>query len=105
MLIVTTDTIVGKKIVEVLGYVNGQVVMSKNIGKDITSGLRSLAGGELVNYTKMQEESRQIAVDRMVKQAEEMGANAIVGLRFGGASIMQGASEMLAYGTAVRIED
>lgn len=105
MLIVTTDTIVGKNIVEVLGYVNGQVVMSKNIGKDITSGLRSLAGGELVNYTKMQEESRQIAVDRMVKQAEEMGANAIVGLRFGGASIMQGASEMLAYGTAVRIED
>lgn len=61
--------------------------------------------GELVNYSKMQEESRQIAVDRMVKQAEEMGANAIVGLRFGGASIMQGASEMLAYGTAVRIED
>ena len=105
MLIVTTDTIVGKNIVEVLGYVNGQTVMSKNIGKDITSGLRSLAGGELVNYTKMQEESRQIAVDRMVKQAEEMGANAIVGLRFGGASIMQGASEMLAYGTAVRIED
>lgn len=105
MLIVTTDTIVGKNIVEVLGYVNGQTVMSKNIGKDITSGLRSLAGGELVNYTKMQEESRQIAIDRMVKQAEEMGANAIVGLRFGGASIMQGASEMLAYGTAVRIED
>lgn len=105
MLIVTTDTIVGKNIVEVLGYVNGHTVMSKNIGKDITSGLRSLAGGELVNYTKMQEESRQIAIDRMVKQAEEMGANAIVGLRFGGASIMQGASEMLAYGTAVRIED
>ena len=105
MLIVTTDTMVGKNIVEVLGYVNGQTVMSKNIGKDITSGLRSLAGGELVNYTKMQEESRQIAIDRMVKQAEEMGANAIVGLRFGGASIMQGASEMLAYGTAVRIED
>ena len=105
MLIVTTDSIVGKNIVEVLGYVHGEVVMSKNIGKDITTGLRSLAGGELVNYTKMQEEAREIAINRMIKQAEEMGANAIVGLRLGGASIMQGASEMLAYGTAVIIED
>ena len=105
MLIVTTDTIPGKNIVEVIGYVASGTVRSKNLGKDIGAGLKSLAGGELHSYTDMQNESRQIAVGRLVEQAEALNANAIVGLRLMSSSIMNSASEMVAYGTAVRIEE
>ena len=105
MIIVTTDLIPGKNIIEVLGYVAQGTVRSKNVGKDIGAGLKSLAGGELHSYTEMQEESRKIAVGRLVEKAEDMGANAIVGLRLTSSSIMSGASEIVAYGTAVIIEE
>lgn len=105
MLIVTTDTIPGKNIIEVIGYVASGTVRSKNLGKDIGAGLKSLAGGELHSYTEMQNESRQIAVGRLVEKAKALNANAIVGLRLMSSSIMNSASEMVAYGTAVRIEE
>ena len=105
MLIVTTDTIPGKNIIEVIGYVASGTVRSKNLGKDIGAGLKSLAGGELHSYTEMQNESRQIAVGRLVEKAKSLNANAIVGLRLMSSSIMNSASEMVAYGTAVRIEE
>ena len=105
MLIVTTDNIPGKKIVKVLGCVADSTVRSKHLGKDICSVFKSLAGGELKEMTDMQNESRQIAIERIIAKAEELGANAIVGLRLTSSSIMSGASEMVAYGTAVYIED
>ena len=105
MIVVTTDLIPGKNIIEVLGYVAQGTVRSKNVGKDIGAGLKSLAGGEIHSYTEMQEESRKIAVGRLVEKAKDMGANAIVGLRLTSSSIMSGASEIVAYGTAVIIEE
>ena len=105
MIIVTTDSIPGKKIIDVIGYVAEGTVRSKNLGKDIGVAFKSLAGGELHAYTEMQEESRKIAVGRLTEKAEEMGANAIIGLRFTSSSIMSTASEIVAYGTAVIIED
>ena len=104
MLIVTTDSIADRKIVKVLGLVKGSTVRSKNIGKDIGAGLKGIVGGELTAYTEMLTESRQIAIGRMVEEAESMGANAIVALRLQSAAVMQGAAEMVAYGTAVVIE-
>ena len=104
MLIVTTDNIADKKIVKVLGLVKGSTVRSKNIGKDIGAGLKGIVGGELNAYTEMLTESRQIAIGRMVEEAEAMGANAIVALRLQSAAVMQGAAEMVAYGTAVVVE-
>lgn len=104
MLIVTTDTIADKKIVQVLGLVKGSTVRSKNIGKDIGAGLKGLVGGELGSYTEMLTEARQIAIGRMVEEAEDMGANAIVALRLQSSAVMQGAAEMVAYGTAVVVE-
>ena len=105
MIIVTTDSIPGKKIVEVLGYIAEGTVRSKNVGKDIGEAFKSLAGGELHNYTEMQEESRKVAVGRLIEKAESMGANAIIGLRLTSSSIMSTASEIVAYGTAVKIEE
>lgn len=104
MLVVTTDTIADKKIVKVLGLVKGSTVRSKNVGKDIGASLKGLVGGELNSYTEMLIESRQIAIGRMVEDAEKLGANAIVGMRLQSAAVMQGAAEMVAYGTAVVIE-
>ena len=105
MIIVTTDLIPGKNIVDVLGYVAAGTVRSKNVGKDIGASLKSLAGGELHSYTDMQEESRKIAVGRLIEKAEAMGANAVVGLRLTSSNIMASASEIVAYGTAVIIEE
>ncbi len=104
MLVVTTDTIADKKIVKVLGLVKGSTVRSKNVGKDIGASLKGLVGGELNSYTEMLIESRQIAIGRMVEDAEKLGANAIVGMRLQSAAVMQGAAEMIAYGTAVVVE-
>ena len=104
MMIVTTDTIADKKIVKVLGLVKGSTVRSKNVGKDIGASLKGLVGGELNSYTEMLVESRQIAIGRMVEDAEKLGANAIVGMRLQSAAVMQGAAEMVAYGTAVVVE-
>ncbi len=101
MLIVTIDHIPGKNF-EVLGVARGCTVRSKNLGQDIMAGFRTLVGGEVADYAEMLTEARQIATGRMVKNAEEMGADAIIGMRYASASVMQGAAEVIAYGTAVR---
>ena len=97
------DYIPGAEI-EALGMVRGTVVYSKNFGKDFMAGMKTLVGGEIVGYTEMLNEARQIATKRMVDAAEALGADAIVNVRYGSASIMSGAAEVVAYGTAVRIK-
>ncbi len=87
---------------EVLGVVKGTIVQSKNFGKDFMAGMKTLVGGEIVGYTDMLVEARQIATKRMVDEAEQLGADAIVGVRYTSSSVMQGAAEVLAYGTAVK---
>lgn len=104
MILVTTDTIPGKEIKESLGIVKGQVVQSKHIGRDFMAGLKTIVGGEIEGYTEMIAEAREIATSRMIEEANRMGADAIVGIRYGSSAIMDGASEMLAYGTAVKIK-
>ena len=104
MLIVTTDSISGKEIIEVKGLVRGSTVRSKNIGKDIGASFKNLVGGELTGYNEMLTEARQIAIGRMVEDEEAQGANAIVGMRLMSSSVMAGAAEMVAYGTAVVIK-
>ena len=102
MLLLNIDHILGKN-VEALGIVKGTVVQSKNIGKDFMAGMKTLVGGEIVGYTEMLTEARQIATKRMVDEAEALGADAIINIRFGSSSVMQGAAEVIAYGTAVRV--
>ena len=101
MLLVNIDYIPGKDL-EVLGIVKGTVVQSKNFGKDFMAGMKTLVGGEITGYTDMLNEARQIATKRMVDAAEELGADAVVGLRYASSSVMQGAAEVIAYGTAVK---
>ncbi len=101
MIIVTTDAITGKTLHE-LGIVSGSTVRSKNAFKDIGAGLKNLIGGELVSYTKMLAEARDIATQRMIEQAQSMGADAIVGVRYSSAGITEAAAEILAFGTAVK---
>ncbi|HIM22593.1 MAG TPA: YbjQ family protein [Verrucomicrobia bacterium] len=102
--LVTTPTLPGKTIVRTLGLVRGNTIRARHIGKDIMAGLRNLVGGEVTEYAKLLAESREQALDRMVDQAEELGANAIIGLQFQTSVIMSGAAEMMAYGTAVVVE-
>ena len=104
MLISTTDTIVGKKIVKQLGLAKGNTIRARHIGRDIMALLRHIVGGEITDYTKMMAESREQALDRMIEDAQKMGANAVVGLDFSTSMIMGGASEILAFGTAVVVE-
>ncbi|MBM4028818.1 MAG: YbjQ family protein [Planctomycetes bacterium] len=104
MLLATTDTIPGKTIVKHVGLVKGNTIRARHLGKDILAGLRNLVGGEIAEYTKLMGESREQALDRMVEEARELGANAIVGLRFSTAEVMTHAAEILAYGTAVVVE-
>jgi uncharacterized protein YbjQ (UPF0145 family) len=104
MLLSTTHTIEGKRIVKHLGLVRGNTIRARHIGRDIMAGLRNIVGGEITDYTKMMAESREQAIDRMVENAREMGANAIVGVQFATSMVMQMASEILAYGTAVFVE-
>lgn len=101
MILVTTEYISDKKL-ETLSIVRGSTVHSKNIGRDILSGLKTLVGGEIVDYTNMMNEARAVATQRMVEQAEEMGADAVVGIRYASSAIMQGAAEIISYGTAVK---
>ncbi len=105
MLLVNTETVPGKEILEVFGMVRGSTIQSKHIGKDFMAGLKTLVGGEITEYTEMLESARQIALGRMVKDAESVGANAVVNIRFATSAVMQGAAELMVYGTAVRIED
>ena len=104
MKLLNIDYIPGKEI-EDLGMVKGTVVMSKNIGKDFMAGMKTLVGGELVGYTEMLNEARQIAVKRMVDEAEALNADAVLNIRYGSSSLMQGAAEVLAYVTAVKIKE
>ena len=104
MKLVSIDTIPGKNY-EVLGIVKGTIVQTKNIGRDFMAGMKTIVGGEIVGYTEMLNEARQIATKRMVDEAEELGADAIVGVRYGSSQVMQGAAEVIAYGTAVVFTD
>ena len=101
MIIVTTEKIPGKNITKTLGLVRGNTIRARHLGHDISAALKNLVGGEITDYTKMMAESREQALDRMVEEAESLGANAIVCLRITTSMIMQSASEILAYGTAV----
>lgn len=104
MLIVTTDEIAGKTITENLGIVKGEIVQSKNLGRDFMAGMKTIVGGEIKGYTEMLREARQIATKRMVDEAERLGADAIIEVRYASSGIMQGASEIIVYGTAVKIK-
>ena len=104
MQISTTPNIEGKTIVRQLGLVRGNTIRARHVGKDIMAGLKNIVGGEISDYTKMMAESREQAIDRMIAEAESKGANAVVGMKFATSMIMQNASEILAYGTAVVVE-
>ncbi len=104
MILTNIEEVPGKRIVEHYGLVSGSTVRAKHAGRDIMAGFKNLVGGELKGYTELLEEARKQAVDRMITQATEMGANAIVNIRFNTSSVTQGASELYAYGTAVRVE-
>ena len=103
MIISTTETIPNRAIVELLGVARGSTVRARNIGSDIFAGLKNIVGGEIEEYTKLQAQSREQAMQRMIQDAEKMGADAIIGFRITTSMIMQGASEILAYGTAVKL--
>ena len=104
MIVTTTETISGKKVAKTLGLVKGNTIRARHVGRDIVAGFRNIVGGEITEYTKMLAESREQALDRMQEEAKKIGANAVVGMRFITASIMGGAAELLAYGTAVILE-
>ena len=104
MKIYSTENIYGQTIIESLGIVKGEIVQSKNIGRDFMAGVKTIVGGEVKSYTEMISEARERATRRMIEEAEKLGADAIVGVRYGSSSIMQGAAEIIVYGTAVRIK-
>lgn len=105
MLLTTLEFVPGKNIIKHLGLVQGSTVRSKHVGRDIMAGLKNIFGGELKGYTELLHESREEAIQRMSQQAESIGANAILNIRFSTSSITQGASELYTYGTAVKLED
>lgn len=104
MIIVNTDHVAGYEIEEMLGMAKGNIVQAKHIGKDITAAFRTLVGGEIKEYSEMLTESRQKATQRMVEDAQSKGADAIINVRFVTSQVMQGASELMAYGTAVKLK-
>ncbi len=104
MIITTSETIVGKEIYQTIGLVRGSTVRARNIGRDIFASLKNLVGGEISEYTKLLAEAREQSIQRMIEDAVRIGANAIVEVRFTTSSVMQGCSEILAYGTAVKIK-
>ena len=103
MQLISIENYPGKEF-EVLGMVKGTVVQSKNVGRDFMAGMKTLVGGEIAGYTEMLIEARQIATKRMVDEAEALGADAVIGIKFGSSMVMQGAAEILAYGTAVKFK-
>ena len=104
MLLTTSDLIVGSTITKTLGIVKGNTIRAKHLGKDIIAGLRNIVGGEIKEYTEMLDDSREESVRRMVEEAEKMGADAIVTVRFTTSTVIGGAAELLAYGTAVKLK-
>jgi len=105
MILATTDSIAGKRVVKTLGFVRGNTIRSRHIGKDILAGLRIIVGGEIHEYTKLMAEAREQAIDRMKEEATALGANAIVMVRFSTSEVANNAAEILVYGTAVVVED
>jgi uncharacterized protein YbjQ (UPF0145 family) len=105
MIVVTTDFIIGKKIVKTLGLVRGNTVRARHLGKDIIAHFKNMIGGEVEEYTKLLAESREQSIDRMIAQAESLGADAVIKVYFSTSEIMQGAAELMAYGTAVKLAD
>lgn len=105
MLMSTTNTIYGRKIIKQLGLVRGNTIRAGHIGKDIMAGLRNVVGGEVEEYTKLMAEAREQSIDRMVEEARSLGANAIVGIKFSTTEVMNRAAEILVYGTAVVVEE
>lgn len=103
MILVNTDFISGKEL-ETLSIVRGSTVRAKHVGKDFMSGLKTLVGGEIVAYKEMIDESREIATKRMVEEAEKLGADAVINIRYATSAIMQGAAEVIVYGTAVKLK-
>jgi len=104
MILTNTDFVTGKEIKEIIGLVRGNTVQAKSIGKDFKAGLRNIAGGEITEYTDMLAEAREIALKRMEDKATKLGADAVINVRFMTSSIMGGAAEILAYGTAVKLK-
>ena len=104
MLLSTTDTIPGKKVVKHIGLVRGNTIRARHIGRDILAILRNIVGGEISDYTKLMGESREQSIDRMVEESKKLGANAIVAIRFSTSEVMNSAAEILVYGTAVVVE-
>ncbi len=104
MIFVTTETLTDKKIIKTLGTVRGSTVRARNIGRDIFAGLKNIVGGEISEYTQLLADAREQALQRMLQDAEKLGANAVVNVRFTTSQVMQGAAEMLVYGTAVKTE-
>jgi uncharacterized protein YbjQ (UPF0145 family) len=104
MIVVTTDSVPGRRVVEVMGLVRGNTIRARHVGRDIYAAFRNLAGGEVREYTKMLAESREQAIDRMLEEAERLGGDAVLGVRFTTSMIMSGAAEIMCYGTAVRTE-
>jgi len=105
MFLVTTETVEGRQIEQVLGLVRGNTIRARHVGRDIMAGLRNIVGGEIKEYTRMLTQARDEALSRMVKEAEALGANAVLGVRFTTSQTMSGAAEILAYGTAVRLKE
>jgi uncharacterized protein YbjQ (UPF0145 family) len=104
MIVVTTDEVPGFRIVKAIGLVRGNTIRARHVGRDVIASLRNLVGGEVREYTKLMAESREQAIDRMVKEAERLGADAIVGARFTTSMVMSTAAEILCFGTAVKLE-
>ena len=105
MIVATTETVAGKRIVRTLGLVRGNTIRARHLGKDVLAVFRNVVGGEISEYTKMMAESREQSLDRMIEEARELGANGVVCVRFMTSMLMQGAAELLAVGTAVLLED
>ena len=105
MIISNTEEVPGKRISQFFGVVSGSTVRAKHIGRDFMAGLKNIVGGELKGYTELLHEAREEAIERMRQQAQSLGANAVVNVRFSTSSVAQGAAELFAYGTAVRVEE
>ncbi|MDH3288243.1 MAG: YbjQ family protein [Betaproteobacteria bacterium] len=103
MVLSNIESVPGREIVEFYGVVTGNTVRAKHVGRDIMAGLKNIVGGELAGYTELLQESRQEATERMIEQAQSMGANAVINVRYATSSVAQGAAELFAYGTAVRL--
>ena len=105
MKLYSVETLADVKIEKTLGIVKGEIVQSKNFGRDFMAGMKTIIGGEIKGYTEMIEEARKIATDRMIEEATNLGANAIIGIKYSTSAVMQGAAEILVYGTAVKIKE